>query len=149
MQLWHSRIINRDNDHNVTYSLFKLSHGKEMYTEILPEHLKKALFQFRIGTYILPVNNRKQLDMRRSERICRICDEGVIGDEIHFLFECPKLEDLRIKYMALGDRMRPNVHYSKELREHLLRTSYLAYHKCYTLIVLHASRGLSKLRNKQ
>ena len=79
MQLWHSRIINRDNDHNVTYSLFKLSHGKEMYTEIqiLPEHLKKALFQFRIGTYILPVNNRKQLDVSRSERICRICDEGV------------------------------------------------------------------------
>ena len=41
------------------------------------------------------------------------------------------------------------IHYSKELREHLLRTSYLAYHKYYTLIVLHASRGLSKLRNKQ
>ena len=41
------------------------------------------------------------------------------------------------------------IHYSKELRERLLRTSYLAYHKCYTLIVLHASRGLSKLRNKQ
>ena len=98
------------NDHNVTYSLFKLSHGKEMYTEILPEHLKKALFQFRIGTYILPMNNRKQLDVNRSERICRICDEGVICDEIHFLFECPKLEDLRIKYMALGDIMRPNVY---------------------------------------
>ena len=49
--------------------------------------------------------------MSRSERICRICDEGVIGDEIHFLFECPKLEDLRIKYiMALRDRMRPNVY---------------------------------------
>ena len=43
-QLWHSRIINKDNDHNVTYSLFKLSHGKEMYTEILPEHLKKRYF---------------------------------------------------------------------------------------------------------
>ena len=71
-QLWHSRIINKDNDHNVTYSLFKLSHGKEMYTEILPEHLKKALFQFRIGTYridlLIPVNNRKQLDVSRSER---------------------------------------------------------------------------------
>ena len=40
-QLWHSRILNKDNDHNVTYSLFKLSHVKEMYTEILPEHLKK------------------------------------------------------------------------------------------------------------
>ena len=104
------RIINRDNDHNVTYSLFKLSHGKEMYTEILPEHLKKALFQFRIGTHILPVNNRKQLDVSRSERICRICDEGVIGDEIHYLFECPMLEGLIIKYMALLDRMRHNVY---------------------------------------
>ena len=50
------------------------------------------------------------MDVSRSERICRICDESVIGDEIHFLFECPKLEDLRIKYMALGDRMRPNVY---------------------------------------
>ena len=57
---------------------------------------------------ILPVNNRKQLDMSRSERICRNCDEVVIG--FHFLFECPKLEYLRIKYMALGDRMRPNVY---------------------------------------
>ena len=43
-QLWHSRIINKDNDHNVTYSLFKLSHGKEIYTKILPEHLKKRYF---------------------------------------------------------------------------------------------------------
>ncbi len=30
----------------------------------------------------------------------------------------------------------------------MLRTAYLAYHKCYTLIMLHDSRGLSKLRNK-
>ena len=72
-----------------------------MYTDILQENLKKALFQFRIGTHILPVNNRKQLDVSRSQRICRICDEGVIGDEINFVFECPKLEDLRIKFMAL------------------------------------------------
>ena len=48
--------------------------------------------------------------MSRSESICRICDEGVIGDGIHFLFKCPKLEDLRIKCMALGDRMRTNVY---------------------------------------
>ena len=42
--------------------------------------------------------------MSRSERIGRICNEGVIGDAIHFLFECPKLEDLKIEYY--GDRMR-------------------------------------------
>ena len=38
-QLSHSRITK---DNNVTYQLFKISHCcKEMYIEILPEHLKK------------------------------------------------------------------------------------------------------------
>ena len=81
---------------------------EKKYISKFSRNIKKALFQFRIGTYILPVNNRKQLDMSRSEIICRICDEGVICDEIHFLFECQKLEDLRI--MALGDRIIPNVY---------------------------------------
>ena len=48
--------------------------------------------------------------MSSSERICLIFDEGVIGDGIHFLFECPKLENLRIKCMTLGDRMSANVY---------------------------------------
>ena len=30
----------------------------------------------------------------------------------------------------------------------MLRTAYIAYHKCYILIMLHVGRGLSKLRNK-
>jgi len=65
-----------------------------MYIKIVPEHLKKALFHFRIGTHKLPVNNQKTptcLGMRD----CTICDEGVLGDEIHFLYECTKLHDLR------------------------------------------------------
>ena len=37
------------------YKFFKYSDGKEKYTEILPEHFKKALFQFRMGTHKLPV----------------------------------------------------------------------------------------------
>ena len=36
--LWHSRITN---DNNVMYQLFKISHCKEMYIKILPEHIKK------------------------------------------------------------------------------------------------------------
>ena len=35
--LWHSRITN---DNNVMYQLFKISHCKDLYIEILPEHLK-------------------------------------------------------------------------------------------------------------
>ena len=106
-QLWHSRITNNN---NVMYQLFKTSHCKEMYTEILLEHLKKALFQFRIGTYKLPANNLKNNNIPRNERICTICDEGVLGDEIHFLYECTKLVDLRNKYIPSCNRASANIH---------------------------------------
>ena len=54
------------------YKTFKYSHGKEKYTEILPEHFKKALFQFRMGTNKLPVNNSKHFNVPRADDIVQI-----------------------------------------------------------------------------
>ena len=71
-----------------------------MYTEILPEHFKKALLQFRIGSHKLPVNNRKHFNVPRADRHCTHCDQSLMGDEIHFLYECTKLNNLRVKYMS-------------------------------------------------
>ena len=59
------------------YKTFKYSHGKEKYTEILPEHFKKALFQFRMGTHKLPVNNSKHFNVPRADRQCTKCDKSV------------------------------------------------------------------------
>ena len=43
-------------------------------------------------------------------RDCTICGEGVSGDDIHFLYECTKLLDLRTKYISSCNRMSTNVH---------------------------------------
>ena len=90
------------------YKTFKYSHGKEKYTEILPEHLKKALFQFRMGRHKLPVNNHKQFNVSlpRADRHCTNCDKSVMGDEIHFLYECTKLNNLTAKYLFSPDIRR-------------------------------------------
>ena len=110
-QLWHSRITCDAIDSNdMMYKTFKYSHGKEKYTEILPEHLKQALFQFRMGTHKLPVNNSKHFNVPRADRHCTNCDKSVMGDEIHFLYECTKLNNLRAKYLFSPDiRREPNV----------------------------------------
>ena len=106
-QLWHSRITCAAIDSNtMVYKTYKYSHGKEKYTEILPKHLKKALIQFRMGTYKLPVNNRKRFNVPRADRHCTICDKCVMGDEIHFLYECTKLNNLRAKYLFSPDIRR-------------------------------------------
>ena len=106
-QLWHS-IITCDaiDSNNMMYKTFKYSHGKEKYIEILPEHFKKALLQFRIGSHKLPVNNRKHFNVPRADRHCTHCDQSLMGDEIHFLYECPKLNNLRVKYMYSPDIRR-------------------------------------------
>ena len=82
------------------YKTFKYSHGKEKYTEILPEHFKKSLLQFRIGSHKLQVNNRKHFNVPRADRQCMHCDQTFMGDEIHFLYECTKLNNVRVKYMS-------------------------------------------------
>ena len=45
--------------------------------------------------------------MPRNERLCTICDEG---DEIHFLYVCTKLDDLRTKYISSCNSMSANVY---------------------------------------
>ena len=103
-QLWHSRMTCDASDSN--NMMYKYSHGKEKYTEILSEHLKKALIQFRMGTYKLPVNNRKHFNIPRADRHCTTCDKSVMGDEIHFLYKCTRLKNLRAKYLFSPDIRR-------------------------------------------
>ena len=97
---------------NMMYKTFKYSHGKEKYTEILPAHFKKALFQFRMGTHKLPVNNsiNTLMYLELIDITSTNCDKSVMGDEIHFLYECTKLNNLRVKYLFPPDiRREPNV----------------------------------------
>ena len=93
----HSIIVNDDN--YSMYKLYKHVHRCEMYTHVLPEYLKIALFQFRIGTYSLPAS-KKFNNTSIDEQICTICDKAVQGDEIHFTFECDRLRDIIHKYTS-------------------------------------------------
>ena len=45
--LWHTRITcDAIDSNNMMYKTFKYLHEKEKYTEILPEHFKKALLHY-------------------------------------------------------------------------------------------------------
>ena len=64
-----------------------------------------------MGTHKLPVNNSKHFNVRRADTgIVQIVTKSVMGDEIHFLYECTKLNNLRVKYLFSPDiRREPNV----------------------------------------
>ena len=45
----------------------------------------------------------------RSERLCRHCSSGGIGDERHLVFVCPAVQHVRDKYSHLFTPRRPTM----------------------------------------
>ena len=59
----------------------------EKYLILLPAHLRNSFIHFRTLNHKLPIEKGRHLDIPRAERKCELCNR--IGDEFHFLFECP------------------------------------------------------------
>ena len=55
--------------------------------------MKRNICSFRISTHQLQIERGRYTGTNIDERLCNHCN--VIEDEIHFLFECKKYEDIR------------------------------------------------------
>lgn len=65
---------------------------------------RSLLCKLRLGVLDLEVekgrhfktnNLGKKVQIERSKRYCRLCNNGVVEDEVHFLFSCPALTQTR------------------------------------------------------
>ena len=67
----------------------------------LPAKHVRRYFAFRLGCHGLPVDKGTFTGIPHDQRLCECCDMGVLGDERHFVFECPILDALRARYAHL------------------------------------------------
>ena len=70
----------------------------------------QRLLRFRMGCHKLPGYTGCCLRVPGLNKICTLCQQGILGDEKHIVFECPALQDLRDRYANLfqapqGDAM--------------------------------------------
>ena len=65
------------------------------YNTKLPSTCALTLFKFRVTDNYLPVNRLRYNNIQRHERKCVKCDLNEVGDEFHYLFNCPFLSDER------------------------------------------------------
>lgn len=63
--------------------------------------LMRLFIRFRTGCHQLPIVSGRLSRIPRSQRLCSACNTSSIGDEMHMIFECPALENLRQKYSHL------------------------------------------------
>ena len=53
--------------------------------------------------------------IKNYNRLCPRCDQQKIGDEYHYLFECPLFEVERKRHLTKQYRKRPNIEKMNEL----------------------------------
>ena len=51
----------------------------------------------------------RRLDIFRDDRLRLLCDLNEVEDEVHFLLKCPKLQNLREKYIPPEYCVRPGL----------------------------------------
>ena len=90
------------------YKEFKLSFGIEPYLVTLPSKLSKCLCKFRTRNHNLPIEKLCYIGIPREERKCSLFDSGMVGDEYHYLFQCPHLISARKKYISNFLNNAPN-----------------------------------------
>ena len=55
----------------------------------IPGRMALGCVKFRVGSHNLPIEKGRWCRKPRNERICNTC--GILGDEAHFIFDCPTI----------------------------------------------------------
>ena len=72
---------------------------------------RSLLSKLRLGTLDLEVEKSRKHKIPRAERFCKLCNTGVVEDEIHFILNCPILSQSREPFLnALASQ---NIHFSQ------------------------------------
>ena len=66
------------------------------YLHILAARNSRSLLcKLRLGALKLEVETGRKFGVVRNERVCKLCNSGQVEDEIHFLFSCETLDEIR------------------------------------------------------
>ena len=105
-QEWHSDV--EENSQCLNYRIFKQTLHFEKYFHHLNDSQAKILCKFRCVNHKLPIVSGRYNQIPRNERFCTHCNEGKIGDEFHYLFQCSRFHEQRKKYLKRYYWKNPN-----------------------------------------
>ena len=84
-----------------TNKLFKFDINYENYL-YLPPHLRVSLTRLRVSAHQLRIEtgryHRPKL-LPVEERLCQMCNLSAVEDELHFVFQCPRYNDIRTELL--------------------------------------------------
>ena len=97
LQTWTDDVAS--NAKCINYRMYKSDISLEFYITFLPMKLRTVFSCFRCRNHKLPVETGIYKNIPRSEIVCVKCTQSEIGDEFHYIFNCPFFADQRRTYL--------------------------------------------------
>ena len=89
-----------------TYVKVKKQYETEPYLRaMLLKHKRSLISRLRTGTLSLQIELGRFAKIPREQRICNLCKSDV-EDEVHFMFNCPELADVRQPFYEKVSELR-------------------------------------------
>ena len=83
------------------YKRFKTLFGRESYLDHIKDFkLRKIISKFRCSDHVLEIEMGRHKNLKVNERTCKLCNNGDIETEVHFLQLCPTYEQFRARYFG-------------------------------------------------
>lgn len=95
LQTWNSDVNKNSLCYN--YRIIKNTLHCEQYLIKLDFSSRLTLAKFRCGNIKMPSNCR--FSVENNDKLCKLCTDGMLGDEFHYLFECKHFDVVRKKYL--------------------------------------------------
>lgn len=83
-----------------TYRLFKNNIGLEKYLLLNNCKTLNELTKFRISAHELEIEKGRHKGIPPDKRFCKLCNNDIVEDEIHFLLQCPSLKTERSSFIS-------------------------------------------------
>ena len=77
------------------YKLLKTEWGMPKYISMLSSSLRTSMCRFRTRCHNLPVSYDRFKPCDASKKLCPLCDDDVLGDEYHYIFNCKYFQEER------------------------------------------------------
>ena len=110
---YRQNVINDINEHPkcIIYRAFCDTNRFEIqdYLLKLPDFLVKTLISFRLGNNKLPGVLGRIRNNDPEDRTCQLCEKNEIGDEFHYLLDCPHFHEQRLRFLGHYYSHHPNI----------------------------------------
>ena len=82
------------------YRMFKSEIKLEKYLVEFKDKDRVILSKFRCRNHKFPVTGNRFTEVDQNELKCDLCNRNDLGDEFHYLLECPHFQNERKEYLG-------------------------------------------------